>query len=94
MTPVTKRDIREILWSVTDLGGTLTSADDDALDDAELTLDSLTLAWVVVQLEKKAGHRLDPDRHTAASFRSVHGIFALVSGDKPDNPASTEPSSG
>lgn len=52
---LSKRDIRALLWDVSYLGSSLTSSSDDRLDDADLALDSLTMVWLITQLERRTG---------------------------------------
>lgn len=77
-SPVTKSDIRAILWEVACLGTELASIDDDRLDDAELGLDSLTAVWLIVQFERRTGCSLPTELSLSSSFRTVNTMHSVL----------------
>ena len=76
--PPAKRDIRTWLWDISFLGDTLASVDDDHLDDTDLALDSLSLVWFVLHLERVTARQLLEQAKPADSFRSVNRIHAFL----------------
>lgn len=70
---ISKRVIRELLRTVSFLGSSLESASDDHLDDTDLGLDSLTVVWLIAQLERRTGSPVSRQASTAA-FQSVNTI--------------------
>lgn len=75
--PPAKRDIRTWLWDITFLGDALSSVDDDHLDDTDLALDSLSLVWFLLHLERVTARQLQAP---ADSFQSVNSIHAFLNG--------------
>jgi hypothetical protein len=81
-----KRDLRGWLWDISFLGGALASVDDDHLDDADLALDSLSLVWFVLHLERVTARPLLEQTRAADPFRSVNSIHAFLRKNATERP--------
>jgi acyl carrier protein len=71
-TTITKAEIRDLLRGVSHLGDVPAS-----VDDAELGLDSITMIWVITQLQRRTGLTRVQDM-TADELRSVNTIHRYL----------------
>lgn len=82
---ITKDDIKRILADKR----IFAAAPDDLGEDTELTLDSLSLVWLIHKLEEAHGIVVDPQGDDFAEFTSVDRIHAYIARHIPGQAAET-----
>jgi cytochrome P450 len=75
---VNKTEVRQLVWDVSYLKNMLSSLEDPRLDGEELHLDSLTLVWLVMNIERRTGRRISLTQPVTVD--SLHGAIVAIEG--------------
>ncbi|MET8763323.1 cytochrome P450 [Lentzea sp. NPDC004782] len=81
-----KTDVRQLVLDVSYLKSALSSADDSHLDAEELHLDSLTLVWLMMTIERRIGRRVSVTQPVTVD--SLH-LSIVGENSAADSPASS-----